>query len=330
MLLITRCWRQGHWAEAIDLINSIRGSVGEDPFLVGKLAELYLNTNQKSLALRHAQRAVADEPTLVAPLRVLMSLAIENNDQKEITRLQAVLRTLGERIPDPGIALSVLLPATSSTQPTLDPDHWNDVLRKRRDEQLASYVSGAQKIEAELRGLAKGPSATGTTPGATAQRRKELAQKLAYAKRVAKAFEQLGPREVGDLFVQLDSSNAKRMRALALAYGEAKGVGEAVIRQQQDVIECTYRGSSESHVAMLRGSSSDSEIRTTYTVQYRAQSGVVFAGQAEVELYKVDEGCWVPRMLMMEGQPRSFALDPNTVPYVVGYDGTRFVPAQEK
>jgi hypothetical protein len=324
MLLITRCWQHDQWADAVDLINSLRGSVGEDPFLIGKLAEAYWKANQKSLALRHAQLAVAQDPSLVAPHRVLLSLAMEKNIHTEISRLQTVLRNLGDTLPAPTVIASA---QPTTTQPAQGADQWTEVVRKRRDEQLAIYMRRVQEIEEELRGLSKAKPAR--TAGAITQRRKELVQNLTYAKKVAKAFEQLTPAEVADLFKQVDDRNDQRIRALTKVYGDAKSVGEAIVKQQEDVLQCTYKGSSNSHIAMLRGSSSEAEVRATYTVQYRAQSGVVLAGQAEVELYKVAEGCWVPRMLVIEGQPRSFTLDSNATPYLVGYDGTRFLPVPQ-
>jgi formylglycine-generating enzyme required for sulfatase activity len=92
--------RAKDYVRVLEALFTLDEGVGGDPYIAGLRAAAYAGIGNVQEAKRHAQQALAKEPSLVQPHWILVYVALEQKDNAEVARLLTRLESeLGETIP---------------------------------------------------------------------------------------------------------------------------------------------------------------------------------------------------------------------------------------
>ncbi len=92
--------RSKDYAKMLDALFTLEQAVGADPYLVGLKSVAYAGISNMSQARLLAQQAVAKEPTLIAPNWVLLQIALDEKNYREVAGSLTILEDLGQSLPD--------------------------------------------------------------------------------------------------------------------------------------------------------------------------------------------------------------------------------------
>src|SRR5690606_34394436 len=88
------------YAKMLEALFTLDEAVGGDPYLAGMKAAAYAGIGSVPQAKKHAEQALAKEPSLAQPHWILVYVALEERNNAEVARLLTRLENeLGETIP---------------------------------------------------------------------------------------------------------------------------------------------------------------------------------------------------------------------------------------